>query len=179
MCTTVPYHLLHALLPPAARTTAYLLHMRTAAYYNTAHAHYSATLRMRAELQVRTAFGVALALNRTLVLPRLLCGLETVTNFPHRGAHIGYMHMHTYICIYAYAWHGSGRDLARCSHCGCNVYGCSYYGYGYAYGTGSNLSTYPLYTTRMHPLYSAVHPCTCTQLLDRSCTYAHAHAHAH
>jgi len=35
--------------------------------------------------QLRTAFGVALALNRTLVLPRLLCGLETVTNFPHSG----------------------------------------------------------------------------------------------
>ena len=41
---------------------------------------------MTRHVQVRTAFGVALALNRTLVLPRLLCGLETVTNFPHRGA---------------------------------------------------------------------------------------------
>ena len=67
---------------------------------------------MRAELQVRTAFGVALALNRTLVLPRLLCGLETVTNFPHRGAHIGYMHMHTDAYMHTYAYmhkHGTAQ----------------------------------------------------------------------
>ena len=35
--------------------------------------------------QVRTALAIALALGRTLVLPRLLCGLETVTNFAHSG----------------------------------------------------------------------------------------------
>ena len=36
-------------------------------------------------LQVRTALALALVLNRTLVLPRFLCGLETVTNFAHSG----------------------------------------------------------------------------------------------
>ena len=36
-------------------------------------------------LQLRTALKLALLLNRTLVLPRFVCGLETVTNFPHRG----------------------------------------------------------------------------------------------
>eukprot|EP00962_Isochrysis_galbana_P024351 scaffold7453_cov128-Isochrysis_galbana.AAC.6 len=36
-------------------------------------------------VQLRTALALALALNRTLVLPRLLCGLETVTNFAHSG----------------------------------------------------------------------------------------------
>ena len=36
-------------------------------------------------LQLRTALGLAHALNRTLVLPRFLCGLETVTNFAHGG----------------------------------------------------------------------------------------------
>jgi len=36
-------------------------------------------------LQVRTALALAQILNRTLVLPRLLCGVETVTNFAHKG----------------------------------------------------------------------------------------------
>lgn len=36
-------------------------------------------------LQVRTALAIASTLNRTLVLPRFLCGVETVTNFAHRG----------------------------------------------------------------------------------------------
>ena len=36
-------------------------------------------------LQLRTALTLALVLNRTLVLPRFLCGLETVTNFAHSG----------------------------------------------------------------------------------------------
>jgi hypothetical protein len=36
-------------------------------------------------VQLRTALALAVALNRTLVLPRLLCGLETVTNFAHSG----------------------------------------------------------------------------------------------
>ena len=36
-------------------------------------------------LQVRTALRLAHVLNRTLVLPRFLCGLETVTNFAHSG----------------------------------------------------------------------------------------------
>jgi hypothetical protein len=36
-------------------------------------------------IQLRTALALALALNRTLVLPRFLCGLETVTNFAHSG----------------------------------------------------------------------------------------------
>lgn len=35
--------------------------------------------------QLRRALGLALATNRTLLLPRLLCGLETVTNFAHAG----------------------------------------------------------------------------------------------
>ena len=36
-------------------------------------------------VQLRTALAVAFVLNRTLVLPRFLCGLETVTNFAHSG----------------------------------------------------------------------------------------------
>ena len=36
-------------------------------------------------LQLRTALRLAHLLNRTLVLPRFLCGLETVTNFAHSG----------------------------------------------------------------------------------------------
>jgi hypothetical protein len=36
-------------------------------------------------LQLRTALKLSLLLNRTLVLPRFVCGLETVTNFAHRG----------------------------------------------------------------------------------------------
>ena len=36
-------------------------------------------------LQLRTALALATMLNRTLVLPRFLCGVETVTNFAHRG----------------------------------------------------------------------------------------------
>jgi hypothetical protein len=36
-------------------------------------------------VQVRTALRLAHLLNRTLVLPRFLCGLETVTNFAHSG----------------------------------------------------------------------------------------------
>eukprot|EP00756_Hemistasia_phaeocysticola_P043465 Hpha_TRINITY_DN17041_c0_g1::TRINITY_DN17041_c0_g1_i1::g.166553::m.166553/K20784/XEG113; arabinosyltransferase len=35
--------------------------------------------------QLRTALALALLSNRTLVLPRLLCGLETVPNFAHSG----------------------------------------------------------------------------------------------
>ena len=35
--------------------------------------------------QVRTALALAQVLNRTLVLPRFLCGVETVTNFAHSG----------------------------------------------------------------------------------------------
>ena len=35
--------------------------------------------------QLRTALALAVLLNRTLLLPRFVCGLETVTNFPHRG----------------------------------------------------------------------------------------------
>jgi arabinosyltransferase len=35
--------------------------------------------------QLRTALALSITLNRTLVLPRLLCGLETVTNFAHTG----------------------------------------------------------------------------------------------
>lgn len=35
--------------------------------------------------QLRSALRLALLLNRTLVLPRFVCGLETVTNFAHRG----------------------------------------------------------------------------------------------
>ncbi|KAL1520276.1 hypothetical protein AB1Y20_023744 [Prymnesium parvum] len=35
--------------------------------------------------QLRTALALSLALNRTLLLPRFLCGLETVTNFAHSG----------------------------------------------------------------------------------------------
>ena len=36
-------------------------------------------------LQIRTALALSHWLNRTLVLPRFLCGLETVTNFAHSG----------------------------------------------------------------------------------------------
>lgn len=36
-------------------------------------------------VQLRRALALALATNRTLVLPRLMCGLETVTNFGHSG----------------------------------------------------------------------------------------------
>ena len=36
-------------------------------------------------LQLRTALAIALVLNRTVVLPRFVCGVETVTNFAHKG----------------------------------------------------------------------------------------------
>ena len=36
-------------------------------------------------LQLRTALALAHVLNRTLILPRFLCGVETVTNFAHKG----------------------------------------------------------------------------------------------
>ena len=47
------------------------------------HAHFR--LINHQLLQVRTALALAQVLNRTLVFPRFLCGVETVTNFAHSG----------------------------------------------------------------------------------------------
>ena len=47
------------------------------------HAHFR--LINHQLLQGRTALALAQVLNRTLVFPRFLCGVETVTNFAHSG----------------------------------------------------------------------------------------------